>query len=287
MDHDISLGFLLKILKKTWWKLLLIALTALIAVSVFVQLAVPKKYSSSIDFYVVNINTSYDYTTSSLLSATPQLINDYISIIKSDQMLNRVATELVARGYRAEQITIRGLRSMIQSETENETSVFRVTLAHSNKAFAYEVASIITELAPTVVTEIAKPDSLTHESLADKVHTVISYYNQNMVEEGGARVELSEKEISDMLKNGFVGIPTQLNCIEVITPPVEDTAADSPDVIKYGLLGAVAAAVAAYLFFLIRHMFELRVTSEEDVKNLLNRPLIGAIPHWETPSGRK
>ena len=118
------------------------------------------------------------------------------------------------------------------------------------------------------------------ERLADKVHTILNYYNSHL-KEGQVAVELSEKDIAKMLQDGFVGITTRQECIRALTPPMEAKTHDSPNVVIYTLLGGMIAALLTYLIFLARHLFELNISSEEDIKKMLNRPLIGTVPHWE------
>ena len=281
MDHDISIGFLFKVLKKNWWKLLIVTVAAAILMFAFASLCIPKQYSSTIEFYIININTSYDYTTSSLLGATTQLSNDYISIIKSEYMLVQVREALVAKGYKnMENAPISSLRGMIQSSTSTASSMFSVSVVSPNPDFSYDMACVIEELAPTVVTELAKPDSLTHEGLADKIHTVINYYN-NHREEGQNKVDLTEKEISDLLQQGFIGITTKQDCIRPINPPKPATHHDSPNEMVYAVLGGGAALVIAYAILLLRALAERRITTEDDLKRMVNKPFIGAIPHWD------
>ncbi len=284
MDHEISLGFLLRVLKKTWWKIAIFAVAILLIVAAFTEFCIPKKYSSSIEFYVVNTNTSYDYTTSSLLSASAYLINDYVSIMKSDYMLDRVGKELVAMGYAEADVTAPKLRSMISSSTDTEyTSVFDVRVTHTSTEFAYDVATVIKNLAPDLVTEVAKPDRLTNGNLAQTIHSVMKYYDKEIDGEQGVTVE----EIEQLLIKEEVGLTASLSCIEVLTPPVVDKAHDSPNVFTYSVLGAMIAAVVAYLFFLAKSIFELSIASEDDIKKMINRPLIGTVPHWDLNAGKK
>ena len=118
---EISLNFLLKIFKKVWWKILIIAIIAVIVSASFTHFFIPKKYSSSVKFYVVNINSDYDYTSSSVVSAASYLINDYIAIIKSDRMLDQVMAELEKDGYT--NVTKAQINGMISGASATETSV--------------------------------------------------------------------------------------------------------------------------------------------------------------------
>ena len=289
MEHEISLGMLLGVLKKTWWKILIITVAVMIVAALFTQFFIPKKYSSSVDFYVVNVNTSYDYTTSTLLSASTYLINDYVSIIKSDYMLDKVCTELLAanKSYdfvTAEDITSKNIRAIISSASSEETSVFRLSISHVDAEYAYDVASTIAKLAPTVVTEVAKPESnLTEEELVSALSSFINAYEKNY----NTDTKVTKENISAMVEYDTFGLVEKLNCVEVITPPVLDKSADSPNVISYTVIAGMVAAIITYLVLLIHKLMNINITSEDDVRRLLNRPLIGTIPSWEMTSASK
>ena len=289
MEHEISLGMLLGVFKKTWWKILIIALAVMIVAALFTHFFIPKKYSSSVDFYVVNVNTSYDYTTSTLLSASTYLINDYVSIIKSDYMLDKVCAELLAadKDYKlvkSEDITSKNIRGLIASASNEETSVFRLSISHVDAEYAYDVATTIAKLAPTVVTEMAKPESnLTEEDLVSALSSFINAYEKNY----NTDTQVTKENISAMVKHDTFGLVEKLNCVEVITPPVLDKSADSPNIVSYTIIAGMAAAVITYIAFLIYKLMNINITTEDDVRKLLNRPLIGTIPSWEMTSSSR
>ena len=184
MEHDISLGFLFKTLKRCWIVMVIVALVAAIIVGVAVSLFIPKKYSSSVEFYVVNTNTSYDYTTSSLLAASEYLINDYVKIIKSDAILELVAEEVNKDRAEDKKATVKELRSMISSSSEESTSLFTIKVTHTDPEYAHKVAMIIEDIAPEKVTEIAKPDRLTNEYLVNVAwQTMIALEKAKLVPE--------------------------------------------------------------------------------------------------------
>ena len=66
--------------------------------------------------------------------------------------------------------------------------------------------------------------------------------------------------------------------------PIEATSVwtNSPNALRYALIAAAAGAVIVYLIFLIIGIFESNITSEEDLKKIIDKPVIGTIPAWET-----
>ena len=94
MNKEISLLTLWEVLLQAWKKMLIFALIAMLAMALFTQFAITKKYSSSIEFYVVNKAPNADYTTASIVSVAEHLANDYVKIIKSDAVMKTVSEEL-------------------------------------------------------------------------------------------------------------------------------------------------------------------------------------------------
>lgn len=270
--NEISMHSLIKIFKKTWWKILIITLIVMILAASFTHLFIPKKYSSSIKFYVINSNADYDYTSATVISAVTYLINDYISIIKSDLVLDKVVDELKDDEI---EITKGQILSMISTSIAQETSVFTMTFTSTDAKLAYQVASTIAEIGPATVTEIAKSDENTNRVLAEKILFVIE--KMDLDKEN----PITSTHVESILSLYAVGLSEQSTCMEVLTPPVEDTVHDSPNLMTYALLSGVIAAVATYAFFLIGSILNQRIVTEEDVKRMIGRPLIGTIPHWE------
>lgn len=299
MEHDISLGFLFKTLKRCWLIMVIAAVVAAIVVGVAVNLFIPKKYSSSVEFYVVNTNTSYDYTTSSLLAASEYLINDYVKIIKSDAILELVAEEVNKDRAEDKKATVKELRSMISSSSEESTSLFTIKVTHTDPEYAYRVASVIRDIAPEKVTEIAKPDRLTNEYLVNVAwQTMIALEKAYLKEQAeNNSIEINDTTAKNSILERYgndaekavetflseAGLDGSLDCFTTVNSPALDDAHDSPNALKYAAVAAVGAAAIVYLVFLIKGIFEMNVSSEDDVKKLVKRPLVGTIPHWESP----
>jgi capsular polysaccharide biosynthesis protein len=273
MQHEISFSLLWKCLKKSWVIMLVAAIVMALIVGIFVNF-IPKNYSSTVEFYVINTNTSYDYTTSALLAASQYLINDYVEIIRSDAVLEKVADHLNQNRPSDKQVTPDRLRGMISSSSSSNTSIFTIRVTHTDPKFAYEVACAIEEIAPAAVTDIAKPDRLTNEYLVEVVWQSLDSLEK--------KDDITRDDIEILLKD--LGLDGSLDCFTTVNSPVVDRSPDSPNVKKYALYAAAATAVLVYAIFLIKGLLEMNVSSEDDVKKFVNRPLVGTIPHWENSS---
>ncbi len=281
MERDVSFSLLIKIFKRAWWKILIVALAVMIVVAGYVHFLVPKKYRSSIQFYIVNIDANTDYASTQMLSAAGQLINDYTDIISSEYMLTMVQERLEEMGY--ENISIPALQKMLQHSAKADSSVFTLNVVHTNPTVAYDVARVIATIAPGAVTDIAKPESKTYEGLGQNIYSYIKYYNEYVLEEGDPKIDVTRAEIIETLKHADPGsgLTTKLKCIDVLTPPKLATTHISPNLVSSTVLGGAAAAVATYIIFLLKALLEQGITNEDDLKKLVGRPVIGVIPHWD------
>lgn len=287
MNHEISFPILLKTFKKCWWKVMIIAICAMLVMAAFTVCFIPKKYSSSMEIYIINSNTAYDYTTSSLLTANAYLINDYIAIIQGDSMLDRVCDELAAEAdtYRLSQeqkdyltqLTPKEIRTMIKSSASAESSLFKLSVAHSDPKLAYVIAHKIAELAPEEVTKVAKSEVNQRTTLAKQIQEAMDYLEDGTFNNPSVEID----DVMKYLERYNVGL-TRQDCIDVIINPKMPTSHDSPNVPVYALLAGIAAAVIAYVVFLLLNLSKSVIVTEDDVKKLLDHPLIGTIPHWSS-----
>ncbi len=243
--NEISFGFLIAIFKKNWWKILTVTLVFMILVASFTHFFIAKKYSSSMKFYVLNANETVDYTSVSILGASSYLINDYFEIINSDPLLDQVRSELEKKEIYIENND--DIRKMLKYSTaSSETSVFTLSVSHTDKALAYKIATVIADVAPEILTKIARDTSL----------------------EGDQSFNIDS------------------SCIKLLTVPTEAKTHDSPNLPLYTLVGGVLAAIAAYGCFLIHSVLVSNITSEEDIKKMTELPLLGVIPRWDSKALR-
>lgn len=277
MTNEINLSVLAKVLKKNWWKILIFALVAMIAMAAFTVLFIPKQYSSTMEIYIINTNASYDYTTTSLLGASSYLINDYISIIKGDTLLDELCTALKADGS-VPNITPKKIRSMIKTSSSSDSSIFKLSIVDTDPERAYAVASKLAEIAPKALTNIVKSEINDRSAIATQVYNALDYFDDN---KHNKSISQTTDDIMAYLEQYNVGLNRQ-DCISINILPQKAQTPDSPNVPVYTVLAGVIVAVLAYAVFLVLHLSRSVITSEEDVKALLNQPLLGIIPHWSS-----
>ncbi len=155
MNKEISLSTLWQVFRNAWKFIVIITLVVMLIAGLYTNYGIKKKYSSSVTFYVINISSNSEYTTSALLQAIEQLSNDYIELILSDLMIEPLVEDLNEEhgwNYSASQI-----RGMISASIISDTSMFKIKVTNTNKEHAYIIAQYINDNAPAKVREIVKP----------------------------------------------------------------------------------------------------------------------------------
>lgn len=248
MTNEISLQYLWKLFRAVWWKIAIIAVVVAIAFGAYTYVA-PNEYSSSTSFYIINASITTEYTTSSLLSATEYLANDYIEIIHGDAMIQKILDTLKEKGYaEAQTLTPDGVRGMISSTTSSKSSIFTITVSCANGAMAHDICSTIQTEAPAIIKSLSRPS------------TTSNIYFKND-------------------RGEYVPYDTKMECVDVVR---EATAAKdvSSSPIVSAFIGAVIAAIAAFAFFLVRKLFDNVLRTSNDIIELTDKPILADIPDW-------
>ncbi len=117
------------------------------------EFLIKPQYSTSCTMYVYS-NTDRVSTDSSIgaseLDASKQLVNTYIVILKSDNVLEKVIEELNLDA-KAEDI-----RKLISCEQIDETEVFKVTVRSKDAVLSTNIANAIAQVAPEEIVRVVK-----------------------------------------------------------------------------------------------------------------------------------
>ena len=266
MTKEISISLLIRVLKSAWWKILIITVAVAIAVAAFTAFAIDKKYAASTKFYVINTSTTSEYTTTALLSAAEFLANDYIEIIKGDEMMAMVKEKLESnqalkdKGYSS--FSASQIRNMISTSTSAESSTFTVTVTHTDYEVAYYVSKTLESTeALEIIKNSARPS-----------------YKSNIYQwrDLNADGEQDANEFSTISE-------ADLECVKVLRSPADPSSNPkpvSPDVVKYTLIAAAITAILVYAAFLINKLADTIIRGEESAKALVSETIIGDIPNW-------
>ncbi len=314
MKNEINLNLFWRVLKKSFWKILIFAIVVMVAVALYAQYFIPKRYSSSIGYLAFSISSSNttgsNYAQGSLSNVEEYLIRDYSAIIKSEKMCDRVAQKLKEKhpgedgkpetgkyGY----ITAGHISGMVSTAAGNAPSAFTLTVSSTDPQLAYDVCLAFEEVAPDVITEVTNPFvGPTTEEFTNSYYGFLRQYVEDyknstdsnetlknlLKDENILKDFLNKDNVEYMVEEEDLGsdLVDRGQPLSVLKKPVRDTAPDSPNIPLYTATAGMVAALGLYLYFFIRQMINVSIVSEDDVQRLISLPLIGTIPEWETSS---
>lgn len=130
---------------------LIIAVAAAMAVvfGVATNLLTEDTYSSRCSMYVMNITKDSDNNLSGIstsgLEASQRMVNEYIILLRSDNVLNEVAERVNAQGFNTTAASIRG---MIELTAVEETALLRVVSTTSDPMLSKLICDELMDCAP-------------------------------------------------------------------------------------------------------------------------------------------
>ena len=130
---------------------LIIAVAAAMAVvfGVATNLLTEDTYSSRCSMYVMNITKDSDNNLSGIstsgLEASQRMVNEYIILLRSDNVLNEVSRRVNAQGFNTTAASIRG---MIELTAVEETALLRIITTASDPMLAKLVCEELMNCAP-------------------------------------------------------------------------------------------------------------------------------------------
>jgi len=179
---DIDLQGLLRAYLHKWWIILIcLVVGAAAAFGITYQFVTPL-YQARISIYVNNNKSSEDkeYLSSADLSASQRLVNTYVSIAKSERVLEKISENLDG------EYTVKWLNRAISASQLNDTEIFCIYVLHEDPAEAARIANTAAEVAPG---EIARIIEGTSAQVVDRAKVPTSRYSpsyERMTLLGGA-----------------------------------------------------------------------------------------------------
>lgn len=149
-ELDLRLLFF-ALLRKLWLIVLCAVVIGALAFG-YTKYFVTPMYRASVSIYVNNNKVTTEGSTATLtytdLSTAQRLVSTYVTILKSDRVLDKVAEELDTS------ITANQIRGMISAESVDSTEVFQVQISHPDPKMAAQIANAIAAVAPDEISEI-------------------------------------------------------------------------------------------------------------------------------------
>lgn len=152
-EIEIDLGKIFHMMKKRVIYIILATLITGVLSGCITEFLIQPKYSASCTMYVYS-NTDRVSSSASIgqseLSASQQLVNTYIEVLKSNYVLEDVISALNL------DMTTKQLRSMLSFSQINETEIFKVTVTSTNAAQSADIANAIAKTAPDAIVKKIK-----------------------------------------------------------------------------------------------------------------------------------
>lgn len=145
---------LLAYLQKWWLIVVCLLVSASIAVGVAWEFVTPM-YQAEVSIYVSNSRgmEGTEYLSSADLSAAQRLVNTYISIVKSDRVLE-IMSEKLDGDY-----SPNGLAGAIRAERLNETEIFCIYVLHADPVEAARIANVAADVVPVEISNLIEGTS--------------------------------------------------------------------------------------------------------------------------------
>lgn len=169
---DIDLQGLLRAYLHKWWLILIcLILGASIAFGITYQFVTPM-YQARISIYVNNNKSSEDkeYLSSADLSASQRLVNTYVSIAKSERVLEKISENLNG------EYSVNWLNQAISASQLNDTELFCIYVLHEDPTEAARIANKAAEVAPDEIAQIIEGTSA---QVVDTAKVPTSRYSPN------------------------------------------------------------------------------------------------------------
>lgn len=152
-DIEIDLGKIFYKMRNKFIYIIIFTIVAAILSGLITHFCVKPRYSATTKMYVYS-NTdriSTDSTiTSTELTASQDLVNTYIYILKSDTVLEAVIKDLDLN------ISPSALRNGISAQQADKTVAFEVTVTASGPKTAARIANSIAKIAPKEIVRVVK-----------------------------------------------------------------------------------------------------------------------------------
>lgn len=192
MDNfkEINLAEIFSALLRKLWLILLAAVIAGAAVYVYTDTVVTPMYKSRITLYVCNSTSnignlianpngeeSYFNITAADLATSQRLVATYIEMLESNRVMKKVAANMNEKYKTPDKYSAASIKSMVTAAPLNETEIFEVVVASSNKELARDVANEIAKVAPAEIEEIVVGSKA---SVIDEAELATSPYAPNV-----------------------------------------------------------------------------------------------------------
>lgn len=147
--HEISLSFLVAVLRHSILWLLIAAVVGAGAAFGFTKLLISPIYSSAADFAVENTSAQAGVMSSGYQTGAVQYAANYANEAKGNVFLNEI---LAAYNQKyGKEMTLKQMTKKISTSSDSALPVFTVRVSSTDRQEAYDILQVIEEKAPTLL----------------------------------------------------------------------------------------------------------------------------------------
>ena len=159
-EYEVDLAGLLSAILRHWWLLLLAAVGAALIMLAYTRFFVTPLYQSSVSFYVNNGQRSEEKISNADITASQNLVDTYIVILKYGTTLEEVIEDAELDCTPAQ------LLSKIDCKAIDGTEVFQVTVTDPSSEMAAKIAKSISSILPNRVADVIEGSTvrIVHEA---------------------------------------------------------------------------------------------------------------------------
>ncbi|MBR5524800.1 MAG: hypothetical protein IKU51_06010 [Clostridia bacterium] len=153
--QEISLALLWDLLFTNIKKIAIVTVAVAALAALLTGLFVPDTYASQCTMYVMNISTDAAGNTSGIsttgLAAAQQMISEYVTILRSNSVLEEVSQKLKRNGY---DYSVVEIRSALDMQAVNNTAMLQITATTQDPYLSNEICNALMDSAPEKVTTV-------------------------------------------------------------------------------------------------------------------------------------
>lgn len=218
-DNEISIDLLelISVLLKKIHIIMIVGIVFAVIAFVGTKSFITPKYTSTTKMYVLSKQTEGAMVTYAELQTGAQLTKDYMELVKSRPVLEKVIKNLNL------DMSVETLKGCISVATPEDTRILTVSVVNTDPEMAKKIADEIREAVGVQITQIMDVDSV------------------NTVEEGNLPIAPSSPNVTkNALMGGFLGFALTAGII-LLRFMLDDTIKTAEDVEKYLGLSVLAS----------------------------------------------
>lgn len=163
--QEVDIRVLFSVLIRRFKWIVAVTVAAAVALGAYTYFLVADTYRSSFSMYVMNVTTVQEgqAVSNSGLVVSQALVQEYISLLGTDLVIDEVAANLREQGYVMSNNAIRSTINMTQKE---ETALLEISATTTNPRLSKAICDALADVAPVKIKEVMEMGTIKETSKA-------------------------------------------------------------------------------------------------------------------------